>query len=76
MTGLRELCPGISLVPRLHNGSGNEASPGILTGTRIILKAHGLHVPLLKQKTGVTNSHLRYSMQTNNSQAIGLGQAT
>ena len=28
-TGLRELCPGISLVPRLHNGPGNEASPGV-----------------------------------------------
>ena len=25
-TGLRELCPGISLVPRLHDRPGNEAS--------------------------------------------------
>ena len=29
MTGLRELCPGISLVPRLHDRPGNEASSGV-----------------------------------------------
>jgi len=55
---------------------GTRLAQEYVTSTRIIVKTHGLHVPLLKQKTGVTNSHLRYSMQTSNSQVIGLGHAT
>ena len=56
MTGLREICPGISLIPRLHNSLGNEASPGIYNRYQNNSKRMGcMCLALLKQKTGFTN---------------------